>query len=168
MRDLKLKNIQWSNMSKVYLVCYFRGDSSESYKVVDRIFDNRDSADIYAKELSKRQEYLLKTAKRVDSLLDSLYNDDPEYKALTEQQEIEIEKLNSCYKKQKRTSDEYFSKRDKINNRYNEHYKVIDAKIDQEIIKRLNIDEETLDNAKNYCLYDEYSETFVEEWKVYN
>lgn len=155
-------------MNKVYLVCYFRGDSSERYKVVDRIFDNRDSADIYAKELSKRHEDLSKIAKQVDLLLDSLYSNDPEYKALTEQQRIEIEKLNSCYKEQKRTSDEYLSKRAKIVDRYNEHYKVIDNKIDQEIIKRLNINEEILDNAKNYCLYDEYSEAFVEEHEVYN
>lgn len=155
-------------MNKVYLVCYFKGDSSESYKVVDRIFDNKDSADIYAKELSKRHEDLSKIARQVDLLLDSLYNDDPEYKALIEQQEIEINKLNSCYKEQKRTSDDYLSKRVKIVNRYNEHYKVIDDKIDQEIIKRLNIDEEILDNAKNYCLYDEYSGAFVEEWEVYN
>ena len=155
-------------MNKVYLVCYCKGSCDERIKVVDRIFYKRDSADNYAKELDKRQGDLSKIAKQVDLLLDSLYNDDPEYKALIEQQEIEINKLNSCYKEQKRTSDEYLSKRAKIVNRYNEHYKVIDDKINQEIIKRLNIDEEILDNAKNYCLYDEYSGAFVEEWEVYN
>jgi hypothetical protein len=155
-------------MNKVYLVCYFRGDSGERYKVVDRIFDNRDSADKYTKELDKRHEDLPKIAEQVDSLLNTLYDDNPEYKVLEKQQEIEIERLNICYKGQKRTSDEYFSKRDEINNWYYEHYKVLDDKIDQEIIKRLNIDEETLYDAKSYCIYEEYSGAFIEEWEVYN
>lgn len=155
-------------MNKVYLVCYFTGDVTERTKVVDRIFNNRDSADNYAKELDKRQGDLSKIAKQVDSLLNNLYDNDPEYRALEKQQESEIERLNSCYKGQKRTSDEYFSKRDKINNWYYEHYKILDDRIDQEIIKRLNIDEETLDKAKNYCFYDEYSGAFVEEWEVYS
>lgn len=155
-------------MNKVYLVCYCKGSCDERIKVVDRIFNNRDSADNYAKELDKRQGDLSKIAKQVDSLLNNLYDNDPEYRALEKQQESEIERLNSCYKGEKRASDEYFSKRDKINNWYYEHYKVLDDRIDQEIIKRLNIDEETLDNAKNYCFYDEYSGAFVEEWEVYN
>jgi hypothetical protein len=92
----------------------------------------------------------------------------PEYKVLEKQQEIEIERLNICYKGQKRTSDEYFSKRDEINNWYYKHYEVLDDKIDQEIIKRLNIDEETLYDAKSYCIYEEYSSAFIEEWEVYN
>jgi len=62
-------------MNKVYLVCYFRGDSGERYKVVDRIFDNRDSADIYVKELDKRHEDLPKIAEQVDSLLNTLYDE---------------------------------------------------------------------------------------------